>query len=127
MVQRKIAEETKEKGILKIHPNKLSEITESKYKKFVIKIEANYCGPCQEMNAFIDSIKDKEDVFVPMYVLQIDEEPPKDFVKMLCRQVGCQSIPYCYVTNKELEKIDVLSGFNREKFTEFIKKHFSNK
>lgn len=111
------------KGFHMIYPKSLQEIKESPYEKFLIKVEASYCPPCVELREFIDSKAFVPDSFVPVYVVEIDG-PERSFVREICDKIECRTLPYCYVTDRSLKKIDIVNQFNKTKFIQLIKKNF---
>jgi thiol-disulfide isomerase/thioredoxin len=111
------------KQIIKMKPTHISEITEGKYDKFIIKFGASYCPPCKMMAEFLNTQSIPLQNDVPIYIIQLDEDQ-EEIAKALSEVIEFNSIPYCVVSNKSFEVIDSIEGFNKNSFIAFIEKNF---
>ncbi|KAM0681645.1 hypothetical protein GINT2_000159 [Glugoides intestinalis] len=114
------------KGLLnKIPLTSIEELTKSTEKNFIIKIGAHYCRPCQNLDAFLTNKGYSAPCNISIYTIELDG-PNKGLLSELPKELRSKSIPYCCVTNSSLEKIDSITGYNRESFIEFIEKNFGS-
>lgn len=115
--------QSKTAKVAKVHPKTMSEITDTPYKKFIIKFGADFCGPCRKMEEYINktAFTPKEDTAI--YMINLEETENK-IVEILRSQFEFRSIPYCVVTNKDFKTLDSQTGFNAEEFSKMFEKHF---
>ena len=118
-----VKEGQRSKQIIKIHPKKISEITEGKYDKFMIKFGASYCGPCKELSLFLDKSGLDLKADVPVYIVQLDEDQ-NEIAESLSEFFEFNSIPYCVVSDKSLTILDEVLGFDKKTLTSFIERNF---
>ncbi len=113
--------------IIKTYPHKISEITESKYEKFIIKFGASYCPPCKLLSKLLEDESNwtefKEDI--PIFLIEMDGDQ-NEIAETLTKSFEFSGIPYSVVTNKSLKVLGEYEGYGEKKeFIKFIKSHFN--
>lgn len=115
---------TKKPILSQIQPKSISEILNSPFERFMIKFGVSHCKAC---NNFDNLIKNNEK-FVPkndtgIYFVQLDSDK-SDIAERLKPKFHFQSIPHCVVTNKSLETIDSITGFDKKGFIKLFENNF---
>ncbi len=121
----------KKPGIVYLELNSLDDIKKSEYPKVVLKFSTSTCPPCRNLQRWL-----KEDFkpagIIPMFEIVLDDKsnlPEKsEAIDNLQILFNISSVPVLAVVDKSLDtsKSEVIKGFNPEKISELLNKHFSN-
>lgn len=117
----KEAQNGKKQGIVVEVPKALSDLRESRHKKFILKFSTKTCPPCKRMKEWLESSFQPEGT-VPIYEIHADED--NDVSSCLCTMYNVTAVPQLVVTDRTLSSIDISKGFDPHKTAEFINKHF---
>lgn len=112
-------------NLIQKHPVTPEEITSNTGVNFMIKFSAVGCQPCVNLQKFLDqgSLKPKDSLTI--YHVQVRDPKQEAVYNHLRKFFEFRSVPYCVVTNSNLELIDSMTGFKPETFISFVGNHFN--
>lgn len=108
-----------------IYPKSVAEIRSTQYSKIILKFSMTTCGPCKVMDKWLDK-ECKPNVVVPVYHLISDGEDAgnRDAAETLGSMYNVRMVPRVIFTDASLTCLDSITGWDKKKMEELIKKHF---
>lgn len=81
---------------------------------------ASWCGPCKRISPFVNEVSSNKKINEKLKIMKIDV----DINPEITEECDVSSMPtfQFYINN---EKIDEFTGADKEKLTEYIKKHIN--
>lgn len=111
-------------GIIDQHPESMKDLRESRHDRFVIKFYGNFCPPCKSLEAWLHNTY-KPKAPVPVYHVNVERASGGNFEETVTGKFSVMSLPTLVVTDKSLQQLDKLVGFNEEKVAALLDRHFS--
>merc|ERR1712131_224260 len=105
------------------NPTTQKELREYKENCFFVKISSPSCGPCRQLQSWLESYEAKKKI----PIVSLDVSQRNELVDKICNLKGIRFVPYFALLTRECEVIEDVRGFDQDAIEKMLDEYESKR